>query len=279
MIKDGVSLTNFFFWLEYNIETISEVSVGLKLDQLRSENENYLGPSFTTIVGYKDHAALPHYSATVESDYVIDRKGLLLVDSGGQYLSGTTDITRTISLGKPTEKQKHDFTLVLKGMINLANAKFPAGTRGSQLDILARKPLWKFGLNYGHGTGHGVGFCLNVHENPPNISPPTGSDSRTVLYPGMLMSDEPAIYREGEYGIRTENLILCEEDYETEFGKFLKFETVSLCYIEKSLIDITLLDHREIEWLNSYHAEVYKKLSPFLSGEVRSWLEEKTNAL
>ncbi len=276
MKRDGVSLTKFFFWLDKNKETISEVSLGLKLDLLRSENENYLGPSFTTIVGYNDHAALPHYSATVESDYIIDRNGLLLVDSGGQYLIGTTDITRTISLNKPSEKQKRDFSLVLKGMINLAIAKFPAGTRGSQLDILARKPLWKYGLNYGHGTGHGVGFCLNVHESPPSISPPTGSDSKAVIHPGMLVSDEPAIYREGEYGIRIENLILCIEDSQSEFGKFLKFETVSLCYIDKSLIDTSLLDQRETDWLNSYHREVYDKLSPFLTEEERSWLEIKT---
>ena len=275
MIKDGIALTKFFFWLDKNSETVSEVSLGSKLDHFREEDENYLKPSFSTIVAFKDHGALPHYSATDESDYKIE-KGILLIDSGGQYLNGTTDITRTISLGKPSEKQRRDFSLILKGHIDLALAQFPAGTRGSQLDILARKPLWEDGLNYGHGTGHGVGFCLNVHEGPPNISPATGSDSKTAIQPGMLISDEPAIYREGEYGIRIENLVLCSEDYESESGKFLKFETVSLCYIDKSLIDISLLDQREIEWLNLYHAEVYEKLSPFLTEEESLWLGVKT---
>ncbi len=279
MIKDGVSLTKFFFWLDKKAETISEVSLGEELDRLRSENENFISTSFSTIVAYNDHGALPHYTATAESDYVVDRNGILLIDSGGQYLDGTTDITRTISLGKPTEKQKRDYSLVLKGHINLALAKFPVGTRGSQLDILARKPLWENGLNYGHGTGHGVGFCLNVHEGPPSISPAAGSDSKTAIQPGMLVSNEPAIYREGEYGIRIENLLICSEDYENESGKFLKFETVSLCYIDKSLIDFTLLNQMEIDWLNSYHAEVYNKLSPYLTEDERLWLKERTNAL
>jgi Xaa-Pro aminopeptidase len=278
MKKDGIALTKFFCWLENNSETVSEVSLGLKLDHFRQENENYLKPSFSTIVAFLDHGALPHYSATNESDYEIE-EGILLVDSGGQYLGATTDITRTISLGKPSEIQRRDFSLILKGHIDLALAQFPAGTRGSQLDILARKPLWEAGLNYGHGTGHGVGFCLNVHEGPPSISPATGSDSKAAIQPGMLISNEPAIYREGEYGIRIENLVLCSEDYESESGKFLKFETVSLCYIDKSLIDISLLDQKEIDWLNSYHSEVYEKLSPFLNEEERSWLKEKTSPL
>jgi Xaa-Pro aminopeptidase len=278
MIEDGVTLTKFFFWLEHNSDAVSEVSLGSKLDLFREENENFLEPSFSTIVAFNDHGALPHYSATNESDYLIE-KGILLIDSGGQYLGGTTDITRTVSLGKPAQKQKRDFSLVLKGHAQLALAKFPGGTRGSQLDILARKPLWENGLNYGHGTGHGVGFCLNVHEGPPSISPATGSDSRTTIQPGMLISNEPAIYREGEYGIRIENLMLCSEDFESESGKFLKFETVSLCYIDKSLVDVSLLEQKELDWLNSYHAEVYEKLSPFLTGEERLWLKEKTSAL
>ena len=200
----------------------------------------------------------------------------MLIDSGGQYLDGTTDITRTIAIGRPTDRQKRDFSLVLKGTINLALAKFPSGTKGYQLDILARKALWENGLNYGHGTGHGVGFCLNVHEGPQNIGQGSGTDSKTVIEPGMLISDEPAIYREGEYGIRIENLILCFEDEENEFGNFLKFDTLSLCYIDKSLIDISLLDEKEIDWINSYHSEVYEKLGPFLSEEEKIWLKEKT---
>ena len=235
MVKDGVALTKFFFFIEQNsgTETRSELSLGEKLNSLRSENKDYLGPSFSAIVAFNEHGALPHYSATTETDYAIETNGILLVDSGGQYLDGTTDITRTIALGKPSDRQKRDFTLVLKGTINLAQAKFPAGTKGYQLDLLARKALWENGLNYGHGTGHGVGFCLNVHEGPQTISPGTGTDPKTAIEPGMLISDEPAIYREGEYGIRIENLILCFEDEETEFGQFLKFDTVSLCYIDK----------------------------------------------
>ena len=277
MIKDGVALTRFFFWIEHNIDSVpmSELSLSEKLTHYRSEQEHYLGPSFSAIVAYKEHGALPHYSATSETDSVIGSDGILLIDSGGQYLDGTTDITRTIILGRPAEIQKRDFTLVLKGTINLAMAKFPAGTRGFQVDILARKALWEQGLNFGHGTGHGVGFCLNVHEGPQSISP-AATDQKTIIEAGMLISDEPAIYREGEYGIRVENLILCYEDEETEFGKFLRFDTVSLCYIDKNLIDFSLLEKREIDWLNSYHSEVYDKLSPFLTIEENKWLKEKT---
>lgn len=281
MIKDGIALTKFYFWFEQNSHsgTLTEMSAGEKLNSLRSDNDNYLGPSFSNIVAFKEHAALPHYSTTSQSDLVITGNGILLIDSGGQYLDGTTDITRTVCIGKSTEQQIRDFTLVLRGMINLAQAKFPIGSRGYQLDFVARRSLWENGLNFSHGTGHGVGFCLNVHEGPQSISPLYGTESKTVIEPGMLISDEPAIYREGEYGIRIENLILCYENEETEFGKFLKFETVSLCYIDKSLIDISLLDQKEIDWLNSYHSEVYEKLSPFLSSEEMIWLKEKTKTL
>ena len=279
MVKDGVVLTRFFYWLERNSgsEQLTELSLAEKLNVLRSEQENYLGPSFSTIVAFNEHGALPHYSASPESDIVIGTEGILLVDSGGQYLDGTTDITRTIAFGKPTTQQIRDFTYVMKGTINLSLAKFPAGTRGYQLDILAREALWEKGLNYGHGTGHGVGFCLNVHEGPQNIG--QGSGSAIIIEPGMLISDEPAIYRECEYGIRIENLVLCYEDEETEFGRFLKFDTLSLCYIDKSLIDIFLLDQKEIDWLNSYHAEVYDKLNLYLTAEERIWLKDKTEPL
>ena len=281
MVKDGVALTKFFFWIEQNLDEVpmSELSLTEMLNHLRSEQENYLVPSFSTIAAYNEHGAMPHYSATSETDSVIGQDGILLVDSGGQYLDGTTDITRTISLGKPTAGQKKDFTLVLKGMIGLASVKFPSGTRGSQLDISARKALWEQGLNYGHGTGHGVGFCLNVHEGPQSISPGTGNDAKTFIEPGMLISDEPAIYREGEYGIRIENLIICYKDEETDFGRFLKFDTVSLCYIDKSLIDTSLLDQKETDWLNSYHAGVYDKLSPYLTTQEKKWLKVKTDML
>ena len=279
MVKDGVALTKLFFWLEliHGSNPLTEISISEKLNSLRTENESYLGPSFSTIVAFKEHGALPHYSPTTESDSIIEEEGILLVDSGGQYLDGTTDITRTISLGRPSDQQKRDFTLVLKGNIGIALAKFPSGTKGCHIDILARKALWEYGLNYGHGTGHGVGFCLNVHEGPQKIGPGSGIDPGTFIEPGMLISDEPAIYREGEYGIRIENLVLCFEDEETEFGKFLRFDTVSLCYIDKSLIDISLLDQKEIDWLNSYHTEVYEKLSPGLSEEEKLWLREKTS--
>ena len=281
MIKDGVALTKFFYWLEQNSgsNSLSELSAGEKLHALRSENEYYLGPSFSPIVAFNDHGALPHYSASVESDYIIGKNGILLVDSGGQYLDGTTDITRTIAIGKPSSRQRLDYSLVLKGMINLAQAKFPEGSKGYQLDFIARKALWERGLNYGHGTGHGVGFCLNVHEGPQSISPLFGAESKTVIRAGMLISDEPAVYRTGEYGIRTENLLICYEDEETEFGKFLKFETVSLCYIDKTLIDISVMDQMEIDWLNAYHSEVFEKLSPYLTEEENQWLQEKTNPL
>jgi len=255
---------------------MSELSLAEKLNHFRSEQANFLSPSFSSIVAFNEHGALPHYSATSETDSVIGPTGILLVDSGGQYLEGTTDITRTIAFGRPAQKQKRDFTLVLKGTINIAMAKFPSGTKGSQLDILARKALWDNGLNYGHGTGHGVGFCLNVHEGPQSISP-AAIDAKIPIEAGMLVSDEPAIYREGEYGIRIENLILCYEDEETEFGKFLKFDTVSLCYIDKNLIDTSLLERKEIDWLNSYHTEVYEKLNHLLTTEESLWLHDKTS--
>ncbi len=281
MVKDGTALTRFFCWMEKQsgTENLTELLLSEKLDRLRSEQTVFLGPSFSSIVAYNEHGALPHYSATADSDALIGSEGILLIDSGGQYLDGTTDITRTVAIGRPSSNQKRDFTLVLKGNISLAMAKIPAGTKGIQLDILARKALWEQGLNYGHGTGHGVGFCLNVHEGPVSISPGEGAESKTVIEAGMLISDEPAIYREGEYGIRIENLILCYEDEETEFGQFLKFDTVSLCYIDKSLIDISLLDQKEIDWLNRYHAEVYEKLSPFLDDAEKLWLRGKTDPL
>lgn len=278
MIKDGAALTKFFFWIEHNLGQIpmSELSLSGRLLKLRSQNEDFMGPSFAQIIAFNQHAALPHYSAKTETDSIIEENGILLIDSGGQYYGGTTDITRTISVGLPSLQQKTDFTLVLKGHINLAMAKFPFGTRGYQLDMLARKHLWEHGLNYGHGTGHGVGYCLNVHEGPQNISP---SGSKILIEAGMLISNEPALYREGEYGLRTENLILCYEDEETDFGQFLRFETVSLCYIDKSLIDKSLLEQKEIDWLNSYHIEVYEKLSPNITEEERMWLREKTSEL
>jgi Xaa-Pro aminopeptidase len=278
MIKDGVALTKFFHWFNSNHgrEPMTENSLSVKLLEFRSQQKDFLGSSFATIAAFNENSALPHYTPEEGSGAEIGERGLLLVDSGGQYMGGTTDITRTIPVGIPSSQQKRDFTLILKGHINLALVKFPNGTRGYQLDFIARRAMWGSGMNYAHGTGHGVGYCLNVHEGPQSISP---ADNKTVIEAGMLTSNEPAIYREGEYGIRIENLILCYEDEETEFGQFLKFDTVSLCFIEKSLIDKSILDQKEIEWLNSYHSEVYDKLSPHLTTEEKIWLKEKTEPL
>lgn len=278
MVKDGVALSKFFCWIESSLGKVpmTEVFLAGRLLKFRSQQDGFLGPSFATILAFNENAALPHYAAKPETDSEIEENGILLSDSGGQYYGGTTDITRTISIGIPTQQQKKDFTLVLKGNISLAMAKFPLGTRGFQLDILARKPLWEQGLNYGHGTGHGVGYCLNVHEGPQSISP---ADNKTIIEPGMLISNEPAIYRESEYGIRTENLILCYEDEETDFGQFLRFDTVSLCYIDKSLIDKSLLEQKEIDWLNRYHTEVYDRISPHLTESEKMWLKVKTEPI
>lgn len=241
VVKDGVALTKFYIWLEKQMAEgaqVTEISAAEKLTALRAEQPQYIMDSFGTICGYAEHGAIVHYSATPETDATLKPEGLLLIDSGAQYLDGTTDITRTIALGEPTEQMKKDFTRVLKGTISLAKSKFPAGTRGSQIDILARKALWDSGINYLHGTGHGIGHCLNVHEGPQSIRM---EENPVTLKPGMVISDEPAMYRTGEYGIRTENMILVREDSETEFGKFLGFDTLTLCFIDTSLIIIPML--------------------------------------
>jgi len=276
MIRDGIALTKFFYWLENNTGKMkmTESSLAFKLREFRTEQPDYIGPSFRTISAYNANAALPHYETDPVYSSIISGNGIFLIDSGAQYHGGTTDITRTIIIGNPLPEQKRDFTLVLKGHIALASAKFPAGTKGYQLDILARQYLWEAGLNYGHGTGHGVGFCLNVHEGPQSISPAANC---TSIEAGMLISNEPAVYREGLYGIRTENLMICYEDEETEFGKFLKFDTVSLCYIDRNLIEQDLLSRQETEWLNKYHEELYTKIAPYLESGEKAWLRLKTN--
>jgi len=281
MVRDGVALTRFFIWFEENIPggSVTELSASAKLESLRMEQDDCLGLSFTTIAAYNDHAASPHYSPTPDTDVIISNSGIFLLDSGGQYLGGTTDITRTVATGEPTEKMKSDFTLALKGTIDLAMARFPYGTKGYQIEMLARQALWNNALNFGHGTGHGVGYCLNVHEGPQTIGTGASGDLRTFMMPGMLTSDEPAIYREGEYGFRTENLILCVEDMISEYGTFLKFETVTLCYIDSRLIDTGLLTEEELRWLNDYHEEVYRKLSPGLNNKEKTWLKSKTARL
>ncbi len=279
LLKDGIALTKFHIWLEEQMnagETVTELSAAARLSAFRAEQPQYVMDSFETICGYAAHAASPHYSATPETDAVLRPEGMLLMDSGAQYLDGTTDITRTIALGQPTEQMKKDFTRALKGMISIAKCKFPEGIRGCLIDVLARKALWDAGIQYLHGTCHGIGHCLNVHEGPQSIRMEENPEPLRV---GMVMSDEPAMYRPGEYGIRTENMILVIEDSETEFGKFLTFETLTLCYIDTSLVVVSMLSARERTWLNKYHTQVYEQLSPHLDDAEAAWLKEKTKEI
>lgn len=281
MVKDGVALTKFFYWLESSVgsEGVTEVSAAERLLLFRMEQEGFCGPSFETISAWNANAALPHYSPSRENETVITGNGIYLLDSGGQYHGGTTDVTRCTVFGEPSQRQKIDFTLALKGTIALARVKFPLGTKGYQIEVLARKALWDNGLNYGHGTGHGVGYFLNVHEGPQTIGSGASGDLKTMLEPGMLTADEPAIYRQGEYGFRTENLLLCVEDELTEYGQFLRFETVTLCHIERKLIDQSLLSDEEREWIDSYHRIVYEAIAERLTSGECVWLSEKTAPL
>lgn len=278
MQRDGVAMVKFLKWLEEAVPTgkETEISVDRKLHEFRAAQALYMGESFDTIAGYKEHGAIVHYSATPESDAVLQPKGFLLLDSGAQYLDGTTDITRTIALGELTEEEKTDYTLVLKGHIALAMAKFPAGTRGAQLDVLARMPIWNRGMNFLHGTGHGVGHFLSVHEGPQSIRM---NENPVALHPGMVTSNEPGVYKAGSHGIRTENLTLVCKDKEGMFGEYLKFETITLCPICKKGIIKELLTTEEIGWLNNYHQTVYEKLSSSLNDEEKIWLKEATTAL
>ena len=276
LVKDGVALTRFYIWLEDAMKKgrrLTEIGISDKLSSLRAEQPLYVSDSFPTICGYGAHGAIVHYHATPETDAVILPQGLLLMDSGAQYLDGTTDITRTVALGPVTETMRKDFTRVLKGHISLAKCRFPEGIRGSQIDVLARKALWDAGINYLHGTGHGIGYFLNVHEGPQSIRM---EENPVPLRPGMVMSNEPAMYRTGEYGIRTENMVAIRIDIETEYGRFLAFDTLTLCYIDSTLIEPSMLSAREQAWLNNYHREVYDKLSPYLTEEEREWLKDKT---
>ena len=235
-----------------------------------------MGESFDTIAGYKEHGAIVHYEATPETDIPVLPESFLLLDSGAQYLDGTTDITRTIALGKLTEEEKADYTLILKGHIDLAMAVFPEGTRGAQLDVLARMPIWKYCMNFLHGTGHGVGHFLNVHEGPQSIRM---NENPVTLQAGMVTSNEPGVYKAGSHGIRTENLILTVPAGEGMFGNYLKFETITLCPICKKGIIKEMLTEEEIGWLDEYHRNVYEKLSPDLNNEERKWLKEACKAL
>ncbi len=278
MVKDGVALTKFFKWLEENLgkETITEISVADKVRDFRAGQEGFIGESFDTIAGYKAHGALPHYKATPESDVELKADGLFLLDSGGQYTSGTTDITRVVSLGNLTEEEKTDYTLVLKGMIDGATARFPKGTRGYQIDAITRKPLWDHACNYGHGTGHGVGFALNVHEGPHVFNPsPTPVDIEL----GMITSVEPGLYRPNQYGIRIENLVLTISDETTAFGEFYTFEHLTIALIDTTPVKRELLDERQVQWLNDYNQQVVEKLGPHLNEDELNWLKEKAKAV
>ena len=278
MLYDGVAMTQFLYWLEQTIgkEPITELTVSDKLLALRSEQPLFRDISFDTIAAYQEHGAIVHYEPTKESDVALKPEGLLLVDSGAQYQNGTTDITRTIALGPVTEEQKRVYTLVLKGHIQLELLKFPKGASGTQLDALARKDLWAAGLNYLHGTGHGVGSYLNVHEGPHQIRMEYRGEP---LKAGMTVTDEPGIYLEGRFGVRIENTLLITPYLTTEFGDFLQFEPLTLCPIDTTPIVVELLTNDERQWLNEYHERVYTTLAPHLDSEVCMWLREKAKAI
>jgi Xaa-Pro aminopeptidase len=278
LVKDGTAVVKFLHWLETHVEKehITEVSAARKLFEFRKEEDYFIDNSFDPIMAYQDHSAMCHYSANGETDVPIRNNGVFLTDSGGNYLGGTTDITRTISLGETSNQLKEDYTLVLKGHISVATAVFPKGTRGFQIDTLARQFLWEKQMDFGHGTGHGIGFFLCVHEGPHKISP---NPIDVKLKKSMLLSNEPGLYREGSYGIRIENMIVVDEALENEFGQFLKFENLTLCHYEKELMDKTLLSSKEIDWINSYHKIVFEKLSPHINKEVTAWLKIKTQPI
>jgi Xaa-Pro aminopeptidase len=276
--RDGMAIVNFLFWFNKHIgkKKITERSIAEKLIQYRSEQAHFMGESFSSTVAFGPHGAIVHYSASEETDVEILPDGILLFDSGGQYLDGTTDITRTIATGKISIKQQTDFTLVLKGMIQLAMAVFPENTGGYTLDIIARKALWDKGLNYGHGTGHGVGHYLSVHEGPMAIRQEYNGEP---IREGQILSDEPGLYREGEYGIRIENVLVCRKELTSDFGRFLSFDTLTLCPIDRKLISRDHLTAREQKWLNFYHDRVFAELSPGLNPDVRKWLETRCATL
>lgn len=278
MQRDGVALVKFLKWLEEAVPAggETEISVDKKLHEFRAAQPLYMGESFDTIAGYKEHGAIVHYEATPETDVPLKPEGFLLLDSGAQYLDGTTDITRTIALGALTEEEKTDYTLILKGHIDLAMAVFPEGTRGAQLDVLARMPIWQHRMNFLHGTGHGIGHFLNVHEGPQSIRM---NENPVTLQAGMVTSNEPGVYKAGSHGVRTENIVLTVKAGEGMFGNYLKFETITLCPICKKGIIKEMLTTEEIDWLNDYHRNVYEKLSPDLNKEEQEWLREATSKI
>ncbi len=275
-LQDGVAMERYLYWLEKSVAAgreITEWDAAVKLGQLRGDQKDYLGDSFETISAYGPGAALPHYITPHNYAPVIRDEGLYLCDSGGQYTCGTTDITRTVPMGRLSALEREDYTLVLKGHIALAMAIFPEGTPGCRLDALARAPLWRSKRNFGHGTGHGVGWFLGVHEGPHDIRQ---NLNPIPFEPGMIVSDEPGIYREGKHGVRHENLLLCVEAGVSEFGRWLAFEPLTLCHFETDALDLSLLDRAEIDWLNAYHERVCRTLSPLLPSEIADWLRDKT---
>ncbi len=284
MEQDGAALCEFFTWLEQTLSNpdrapLTEVEIDRQITAARARRPGFISPSFATIAGFGPNGAIMHYRATEARHSVIEGNNLLLIDSGGQYLGGTTDITRVVAVGRITDQQRRDFTLVLKGMIALSAARFPRGAKSPMLDAIARAPLWAEGLDFGHGTGHGVGYFLNVHEGPQSISPSTMPEAHTAMEPGMITSIEPGLYRPGRWGIRIENLVLNRAAGQTEFGEFLDFETLTLCPIDTRCIEPSLLRDDEKRWLNDYHATVRQRLSPLLSGAPLAWLQTRTETL
>lgn len=278
-IVDGVAMEKFLYWLERSLDNgkiITEWDASVKLGQLRAGGEGYMGDSFETIAAYGPGAALPHYITPRENAPILHQQGLFLCDSGAQYLYGTTDITRTVPLGECSRLEMEDYTIDLKGHIDLSMAVFPAGTAGCQIDAIAREPLWKAGRNFGHGTGHGVGYFLGVHEGPQDIRQ---NFNTQPLLPGMIISNEPGIYREGMHGIRHENLVLVTELPATEFGRWYGFDTLTLCHFDTSAILKEMMSPSELEWLNAYNSRVYEILAPLLPAEIAEWLKVKTAAI
>lgn len=283
-IKDGVVLTKLIYWLKKNVGKIeiTELSVEEKLEELHREQENYMGPSFEPIIGFAEHGAIIHYSATEESNVALEPRNMVLMDTGGQYLEGTTDITRTVVLGEVSQEEKEAFTMVLRGHLNLAAAKFKEGCCGMNLDYLARSPLWEKGMDYNHGTGHGVGYFLNVHEGPVSFHWRMGDPGRivsTVLKEGMIISDEPGYYENGKFGIRTENLIVCKKAEKTQYGQFMEFEPLTMVPIDLEAVLPEQMSERERALLNAYHKKVYETIAPLLEQDEAEWLKNVTRAI
>jgi len=282
MANDGAALAEFFAAFEQALQRgarLTELDVDEQITAARARRPGFVCPSFATIAGFNANGAMPHYRATPESHAVIEGHGLLLIDSGGQYLGGTTDITRVVPIGTPSAEQRRDFTLVLKAMMALSRARFPRGIRSPLLDAIARAPLWEHGLDYGHGTGHGVGYFLNVHEGPQVISYHAAPEPHTAMEPGMVTSIEPGLYRPGQWGVRIENLAMNVPAGETGFGEYLAFETLTLCPIDTRCIELRLLRDDELAWINAYHATVRERVAPLVQGDALAWLEARTQPL